>query len=239
MNLEERLVRLEQELEELKAEYEDYAYIVSHDLSAPLRHIEGFASLISDDIYEDLDPKNQDRFDRIISSSQNTKDILKSLLEYSRLNSRQEPFQEIDCNSLVQEALEDLKDLIEPTTTIIKINPLPSIKADPKQIRLAFYHLLHNALFYHPENATPQIELTCETSNTHWQFYLRDNGIGIKETLIPKVMKPLRRAVLSSNYEGMGMGLTIADKVIKRHKGKLWIESSIGHGSTVVFTIEK
>lgn len=236
---EDRLAIVEQELKDLRAEYDEYAYIVSHDLGAPLRHIEGFANLISADIYDDLDNKNQDRFDRVLSSAGEAKNILRALLDYSRLNTRRSSPEDIDCNVVIEGAIAQLTSLINESSATLSVGNLPVVYGYTSEISLVFFHILQNALLYRVEGGQPHVEVDCEDIGSHWKFHFKDNGIGIRDTLIPKVFKILRRAVAASQYPGQGMGLAISQKIVEAHGGNIRMESTPENGSSVYFTLPK
>ena len=238
-DLETRLSRVEKELEDLRQEYADFAYIVSHDLSAPLRHIEGFSTLIMADHQGRFDERTARHFQRIVSSAEESKEILAALLEYSRLNTRQSPFEWVDCNTAVMSARQTLGDMFEETDATLDVADLPSVFCDANQLNKVFYHLLHNALLYRQKDVTPEIRMTCQDSASHWVFCVSDNGIGIKENLQEKVFKVLRRAVTPAQYPGLGMGLAIADKIVKRHGGTMHVKSTPRSGSSFYFSIAK
>ncbi len=236
---EERILKLEQELKSLRAEYEEYVYIVSHDLGAPIRHIEGFANIISADIYDGLDKKNQDRFDRILSSTDEAKKILKALHEYSRLSSCSSLYEELDCNDIIETITEQLKPLIDESSAELYFSNLPSVYGVPSEISLVFFHLLQNSLLYRADGVKPVIVIECTDNGSQWEFHVKDNGIGVRESLIPKVFKVLRRAVAASQYPGQGMGLAISQKIVEAHGGNIRMESIPENGSRVYFTLPK
>lgn len=238
-SIQQKLERVEQELESLKKEYQDYTYIVSHDLSAHLRSIEGFSAIISKDNASNFDDKTKNHFDYVIKSTESIKEIISVLLNYSRINSNDNVFTEIDCNDLFQELKDQLKEMIAQSEAIISIKDLPQIQGNREQILKLFYHLLQNALLYRKEDVVPQIYITCEDNIDMWKFSIKDNGIGIKDNLKDKIFKPLRRGVSNKKYKGIGMGLSIVQKILKNHGGKIWMESEMDSGSSFFFTIKK
>lgn len=231
--------KLEKDLEELRNEYEEFVYTVSHDLIAPFRQIEGFLELLSKNSKDSLDEKGEKYLNLSLKGAAKGKGILKSLVAYSRLNNSSEPFTSIDLNTVFEEARESLSSTIDEKKAKISSSLLPSINADKEQLYLLFFHLLQNALIYQDINKTPEITLTFEEGNNEWIFELKDNGIGIAKNLWEKIFKPLRRAVSDEIYPGLGMGLTITAKILKKHQGSIWIESIKGEGSSFFFTLPR
>lgn len=238
-SLGKQLEETQQKLEAVEAEYQEFAYIVSHDLSGPLRAIEGFASIIAKNHADNFDDKTNRHLDRIVSGTESGKTIVAALLGLSRLNTKVEPFAEVDSNEVVREVEAELSDLIEATTAQVNVSNLPAFPMDKKQITQVFYHVLQNALTYQTEGNQPDIHITVEEKDNNWLFSVADNGIGIKPKQVEKTFKPLRRAVRDRDYPGIGMGLAIAKKILQRHNGDIWVESEEGTGSTFYFTIAK
>ncbi len=239
--IEQQLARVARELEELREEYHDFAYAVSHDLSGPMRAIEGFSAIIAEDHAEDFDEATQKHFDYIIANADEAQKILAALLEYAYLNTRKLPFKECNFNEIFNNVKESLSVLIEDNQAQIQCNTLPTTFADKNQMNQLFFHLLQNALLYQKNDGTssPEVDINCKERKEHWEFSIKDNGIGIKENQIDRIFKPLRRAVSSKKYTGIGMGLAIAKKILQHHQGKIWVDSIPDEGTTFYFTISK
>lgn len=236
---EDELEKLKKELAQLKEEYQDFAYIVSHDLSAPLRSISGFSDIIRSKHQNKFDENALKNFEYITKSVKDMKSILNALLDFSRLNTQKNAFENCEFAKALEEAQENLSELIETKQASIQSSVLPSLYADHDQIALLFYHLLHNALLYQKDKHFPEIAIKAKECELHWEFSIQDNGIGIKQNSQDKVFKTLRRAVTANEYPGIGMGLSISKKIVQRHQGNIWVESLPNHGSTFYFTIAK
>ncbi len=234
---EKELARTLQELEALRTEYEELTYVVSHDLGGSLRAIEGFTDIISKKHVDRFDDKTKRQFSLITHNTTKGKVILEVLLEFSRLNTKSEPFSEVNCNALVEEAKQSLADLIMTSKAIITSTSLPTVTGDRKQLALLFQNLLKNALIFQESGNQSEIFIQAEKKGENWQFALKDNGIGIQSNLTEKIFRILRRAVGEDEYSGAGMGLAVARKIVKRHQGDIWVESEIGTGSIFFFTI--
>lgn len=238
-DVEKQLARTQKELEALKAEYEEFAYVVSHDLSGLFRTIEGFSNIIAKKHADSLDDKTKRHFSLIASDSTKGNAIFEVLLEFSRLNKKAEPFSEVDCNELIEEAKNSLVDLISTSMAIVTSTSLPTVTGDRRQLALLFHNLLKNALVFQEPGNQPKISIKTEQKGEYWQFAIKDNGIGIQSNLTEKIFKVLRRAVGEDEYPGAGMGLATVKKIIQRHHGDIWVETEKGVGSTFFFTIDK
>ena len=235
----EKIAFLEQELQDLKTEYQDFTYIVSHDLMSALRSIDGFSSIISKTYSGQLDEKTEQHFTYMKMGVANAKEILNSLLQCSRVSTHAREFATCDLNAVLKGVKHQLTaDDQLPASSIIH-SSLPQITGDADQLSQLFYHLLHNGLIYKAIDQEPVVKILSTETLDSWVFEINDNGIGIHEKDYDKVFKALRRGVLKKDYPGIGMGLTIARKIIQRHGGTIWVESTLGKGSQFFFTISK
>jgi light-regulated signal transduction histidine kinase (bacteriophytochrome) len=237
--LKKQLEQTQKELAALRAEYQDFTYIVSHDLSGPLRQVEGFCDIIVGKHGDSFDDKTKRHFELILNGSNKAKQVIDALVEYSRLNTRAQAFELVDCNDVLNDLKNQLSSDFEHCSPTIECPPLPIISADKVQIAQLFYHLIHNALLYHLPDSKPEVVISFIETEHSWRFEVKDNGIGIAQNLQEKVFKVLRRGVSDKAYVGMGMGLAIATKILQRHKGTIWLESDKTIGTTVHFTIQK
>lgn len=237
----EQLAEKQRELDQLAAEYKDFAYAVSHDLSAPLRAIEGFSSFIAEDHAQDFDDRSQRHLEYVIDGSQKARNILAALLDFSRINTRSEEFSSIDCDALLAEvqAHEQLAEWIDLSGAQIEIAPLPTIFAAKQQMNKVFTELLRNAIVYHAEGDTPDIHIKATETEDFWTFSVSDKGIGVSEKAGKRIFNVLNRAVKERDFPGSGMGLAIARKILQRHKGDVWLESSSPEGTVFCFSVCK
>lgn len=229
---------LEQEIQDITAEYTDFVYAVSHDLSSSFRAVEGFSQITRKRLGDSLDENTNKNLDLMEQAVGTGRGILDSLLEFSRLNTQPEPKAQIDSADLIKEALLFLKDLSDDKKAVINIGELPVIYAMRNKTTFLFFHLLQNALLYHKDNQIPHIDISARDHNDFWEFCIKDNGIGIRDRMQEKVFKPLQR-VVSDKYPGTGMGLTIVKKVAHQHGGDVWFESDLESGSSFFVTIKK
>jgi light-regulated signal transduction histidine kinase (bacteriophytochrome) len=237
--LESQLDKTNQELAALKAEYEEFVYIVSHDLSAPLRQVEGFADIVVSKHADSFDEKTKRHFDLIYDGSAQATQILDAIKNYSRINTRVKPFVLLDSNKIVAQAMNSLSSLITATDASITCAHLPAIIGDSEQIQILFECLIENALTYQLPDNKPVIVISATDDDDFWQFCISDNGIGVAENLTEKIFKVLRRGVSSKKYPGLGMGLAITKKILQKHQGNISVALKKEEGAAFSFQIAK
>jgi signal transduction histidine kinase len=173
----------------------------------------------------------------MLNAAERMQILLDALLNYARISSRAEPFTEVDLNGLVEEVLWDLEARIEETGGHVEIGILPTIGADPNQMRQLFQNLIENGLKYHGE-AKPHVKVYEETNNSSYRICVDDNGIGFDERDLDKIFQPFQRLHgRSSGFEGTGMGLAICRKIVERHGGSITTKSRPGKGSSFIVTL--
>jgi len=233
------LAKVKNDLAQLKAEYQEFVYIVSHDLSAPLRQIEGFSEMVLDKHQEDFDDKTKRHFDFILKGGNTIRNILDDLTLYSRISTKEESLKELDINVLLSNNINEFSSLINETNATITYENMPVIKGDEKLITQMFSYLLHNALHYQMPENKPKVNISVIESDEYWQFCITDNGIGIPENVSEKIFKMFRRGVSEKKFSGAGIGLTCSQRIITKHQGEIWFESEKGTGSSFYFTLRK
>lgn len=233
------LEKVKQELAALKTEYEEFVYIVSHDLSAPLRQVKSFAEIIVSKHGDSFDDKTKRHFDLIEGGSNQASQMIDEIKSYSRINTRAEPFTKLDTNKLVAQVLDNLSPLITKTAASITCADLPTIIGDSAQIKLLFQCLIENSLIYQLPDNKPVISVSVSDDNNFWHFCITDNGIGVAENLTEKIFKVLRRGVSSKKYAGMGMGLAISKKILQKHQGDISVALKSEKGAAFSFKIAK
>lgn len=228
----------ERDYENLQEEYRNYAYAVAHDMSAPLRAIKGFLTLIQMKEKIDLDEETEKYFSFVMQGVEQGETILDSLLLFSRLDRCDEKSMSVNSNEIASEVLESLSAEIEKSNAQISIAKLPVIVAKPSSISKVFYHVIRNAILYKTPNETPIISIDCTENENDWIFSIKDNGMGMRDSMKDKIFTVLKRAV-GNEYPGRGMGLAISRKILQQHYGTISVESELGKGSTFTFTISK
>jgi signal transduction histidine kinase len=254
---EEQLQRYAAELEQSNEEVKQFAYIVSHDLRAPLANLKGFAYELRSTLEDVQAAMNKalpylDEEQRLtvttafqdvpeilgfIDSSVNRMDsFINALLELARLGHRELTLEPVDMDALVQTTLETLAHRIEERQVEVTVDHLPQVVADRVSMEQVLGNLLTNAVLYLDSGRSGEIEITAERGDDVTIFRVRDNGCGIEEEDMPMVFAPFRRAG-QPDVPGEGMGLAYVQTLVRRHNGRIWCESEPGVGTTFTFTI--
>jgi signal transduction histidine kinase len=255
---EEQLQRYAVQLEQSNEELKQFAYIVSHDLRAPLTNLRGFSEELDyalevigsamDTALPHLDEKQRlavatalqedvpEALGFIGSSVTRMDRFINAVLKLSRLGRRELDLEPIDMNALVQETLKTLAHQIEERQVKVTVELLPEVVADRTSMEQVMGNLLANAVLYLAPGHPGKIEITAERGHDETTFHVRDNGRGIAEEDMDKVFAPFRRAG-KQDVPGEGMGLAYVQALVRRHGGRIWIESGPGTGSTFYFTI--
>ncbi len=244
--IQKQLENLNQQNEKLQkyidsnTQLENFAYMASHDLQSPLRSVIGFAQLLERSLKEDVTTDQKEYLDFIISASLNMQQLIKSLLEYSRVNSTQIEIKSVNTKQLVEVITNELHANIQEKEAVIHIENLPeTLQADRTKLRQIFQNLLTNALKFIQSDVTPLIRISGEELPEHWRFSVEDNGIGIKPEFQEKIFKLFQRLHTKEKYEGTGIGLAMCHRIAEQHGGTISVESELGKGSTFYFTIRK
>ncbi|WP_176214774.1 sensor histidine kinase [Reichenbachiella faecimaris] len=240
-NLEEELVDLEKkvithrlESNLLRKELEEFSYSVSHDLRAPLRIIEGFSSILLEDYLEKLDDEGQQSLKTISSNATKLNLLIEGIRELSSIGRKELFKSEIEAKPLVEEVLTLIKDNQKLAHFDFKtdIKESSSFYGDRALMNQALTHMINNAIKFSNKEKKPTIEIGFTTQNGSSQFYLKDNGVGFNMNHYSKIFKPLERLHKMNEFEGIGMGLAIVQKIVDRHGGYIEGQSKINHGST-------
>ncbi len=236
----ERTAELEtymRKLQESNQALQDFASVASHDLQEPLRKVTSFGNMLKQTYGDSLGNEGKDFLDRMLNATERMQSLLKSLLDYSRVSTKAEPFRQVDLTSIVREVLSDLEVRIEKTGGEVHVSELPTVEADPTQMRQLFQNLVGNALKFHKEGEKPFIEIrSTSPDNGITEIVVADNGIGFDENYLDRIFVPFQRLHGRGQYEGSGMGLAICKKIVERHGGSIMAKSEPGVGS--VFMVE-
>jgi len=236
-----KLRRSNRQLEALNKELQDFTFIASHDLQEPLRKVQTFGSMLAEKCGVSLDETSRDYISRMQSATARMKELLASLLAYSRVTARAEPLKETDLRKSVEEALSNLELTIKEKNARVEIGELPTVRADGLQMVQLFQNLIGNALKFQPDSNMPYVKIYSQKAGDERGAYVicvEDNGIGFEERYLDKIFLPLQRLHgRSSGYEGMGMGLAICNKIVGRIGGEITARSELGKGSTFIVTL--
>lgn len=239
-NLELRVAERTQELRDSNAELEQFAYVASHDLRQPLRMINSYLQMLDRRLDDQLDDENRKMMEFAKEGAQRLDQMLVSLLEYSRVGRRGQPMQTLHSKEAVQEALVFLRPEIKAKQAVIHLQEQgwPLLYASRDELTRLFQNLLSNAIKYQPQGQRPEIELSVEPQGKFWLFSVSDQGIGIAPEQQDRLFKVFQRLQSRTDYEGTGVGLAICKKIIERHGGRIWVESSgLGQGSCFKFLL--
>jgi two-component system, chemotaxis family, sensor kinase Cph1 len=232
------LARINLELQQKNNELEAFAFAASHDLQEPLRGIYNFANLLLKHNLQDLDPTGQSRLQTIMRLARRMETLVEALLRFSRLGQKQLQLQPVNLNPLVAKVLEVIQASRPEQPPEIHIpHPLPTLVCDPVLISEVFTNLLSNACKY-TDQPQAKIEIGYLATAHPPTLYVKDNGIGIRPRHLDTVFRLFKRLHEQALYGGgTGVGLTISRKIIERHGGKIWVESTYGAGATFYFTL--
>lgn len=242
-------LRAEQQLEEKNAALErsnqdldDFAYIASHDLKEPLRGIHNFSAFLLEDYADKLDDEGRSRLETLIRLSRRMEDLIDSLLHFSRLGRVDLAIDEVDLNGLVAEVVDAIDINLKENRIAIRVpRPLPTVRCDRVRVRELYHNLIVNAMKYN-DKAEKWIEIgySEDGAGSPPALYVRDNGIGIQEKHFDSIFRIFKRLHGRDKFGGgTGAGLTIVKKIVERHNGQIWVDSALGEGTTVFFTLDK
>jgi PAS domain S-box-containing protein len=218
-------------------ELEQFAYVASHDLQEPLRTVKNFVKLINKQYSGEFDEKAVKYFEFISQATTRMEELVVGLLNYSRIGQNKK-MSTIDCQKLIQEIQQDLSSRIKETNTRIELGKMPEVRAYRTELRLLFQNLITNAIKFRNRETAPRIKILAKKGNDCWQFEVQDNGIGIAEKHYKKIFVIFQRLHTQDEYDGTGIGLAHCQKIVDLHGGKIWVNSTLGKGSTFNFTIQ-
>jgi signal transduction histidine kinase/flagellar biogenesis protein FliO len=238
---EEKLGSYMARLEQSNRALQDFASIASHDMKEPLRKVKAFGCRLADKCGPSLGDEGKDYLQRMLHAADRMQGLLDALLHYSRVSTRTEPFRPVDLGAVVKEVLLDLEVRIEKTGGEVQVHELPTVEADPTQMRQLFQNLIGNALKFHKQGERPLVNVDCSANGPgSYVITIEDNGIGFEEEHLDKIFAPFQRLHgRSSSYEGTGMGLAICKKIVERHGGSITARSKPGQGAAFVIIIPK
>lgn len=221
-----------QELERSNAELEKFAYVASHDLQEPLRTITSFSELIDRRYSEVLDDRGRQYLRLVSGGAQRMKVLIDDLLVFSRLNAVREPHAAVALDGPLNEALQRLHAALEQGRATVTHGLLPTIVGNPSELTQLFQNLIGNAVKFRREGVAPEIHVSAVNEGKVWHITVQDNGIGFEPEYAERVFQIFQRLHVRDEYEGNGMGLAIVKKIVEHHRGRIWVESTPGSGST-------
>jgi PAS domain S-box-containing protein len=247
---EEQLVRFAAQLERSNAELANFASVASHDLQEPLRKIQAFGDRLKAKCSDSLGEQGLDYLARMQNAAQRMQVLIQDLLKLSRVTSRAQPFQPCDLNQILSEVLTDLEVAIETQQARVEAGLLPTIDADPLQLRQLFQNLISNALKFHQPGAPPWVEIFARVfeptdvfvgggkpTERMCEITIRDHGIGFEQKFADQIFVVFQRLHSRAEYEGTGIGLAVCRKITDRHGGNIVAYSTPGQGASFIVTL--
>lgn len=230
---------IQQKLRHSNQELEQFAYVASHDMKQPLASIYSWSQLLEVRYGDRLDKKGNSYIHSIQSSVRQMTQLIDDLLIYSRVDRAESTFVEVNCNIIAHQVIHRLDSAIANKNAKITIDPLPSIYGNPLQLGQLFQNLLENALKYSKPHQQPSIHLAAmkDADQSKWIFTCQDNGIGIESAYFDQIFFAFKRLHSQTEYTGTGIGLALCKKIVQRHGGEIWLESTYGQGSTFYFSL--
>jgi K+-sensing histidine kinase KdpD len=228
------------ELEASNKELEAFAYSVSHDLRAPLRHMVGYAELLQKHESSRVDATGRDYMLAILDSAKRMGHLIDDLLAFSRIGRAETRNTAVNLGQLVQEALHDLRQDTDGRNIVWRIGTLPVVHGDRAMLRLALVNLLSNAVKFTRTRAPAEIEIGCtESKDNEVVVFIRDNGVGFNMKYVHKLFGVFQRLHRQEAFEGTGIGLATVHRIITRHGGRVWAEGLKDQGAVFYFSAPK
>lgn len=237
--LERRVSERTAQLQEANRELESFSYSVSHDLRAPLRHIDGFAQLLIRQAGDKLDSKSLHYLKTITETVKHAGMLVDDLLAFSRMGRSEMRRNVVDVGALVEEVRRVLEPDMAGRSIQWTVGKLPAVTADPAMLRIVLQNLLANAVKFTRQRPQACIEIGCRQEDAEFVFFVRDNGVGFDSRYMDKLFGVFQRLHRSEEFEGTGIGLANVRRVIHRHGGRTWAEGEVGVGATFWFTLPK
>ena len=235
--LERRVLERTAQLTAANKELEAFAYSVSHDLRAPLRHIDGFLELLQKRLAEALNERSQHHMDTIADAARRMGQLIDDLLSFSRMGRTEMSRTLVDLATLVQDVIQELASPTQGRIVNWCIADLPTVTGDQAMLRLVLVNLLSNALKFTRENTQADIEIGCRMGEKETIIFIRDNGTGFDMAYSDKLFGVFQRLHHSDEFEGTGIGLANVRQIIDRHGGRTWAEGQVDQGATFYFSL--
>lgn len=232
------LFNLNEELKNINKELEAFSYSVSHDLRAPLRAVNGYAQMLKEDYSSKLDDEGKRIIESINYYAERMGTLIDDLLAFSKLGRKEVGKTEIDMNELTQAVLFDLNKSIVNRAEI-KIGKLHKVTADYSLLHQVMFNLISNAVKYSSKKENPVVEIVSEENNGEITFSVKDNGAGFDMRYVDKLFGVFQRLHKTDEFEGTGVGLAIVQRIIAKHRGKVWAEGKVNEGAVFNFSLKK
>jgi PAS domain S-box-containing protein len=224
----------------LKRSNEDlkqFAYVASHDLQEPLRMVASYTQLLAERYEDQLDEKAHKFIHYAVDGAQRMQILIRDLLAFSRVETRAQAFKPVESHHVLGIAMANLETMIDETGTLVTSGDLPNVQADEPQLTQVFQNLISNGIKFRQASTTPRIHVSAQRIEDRWRFAVQDNGIGIDSKYKERVFVIFQRLHTRHEYPGTGIGLAMCKRIVHRHGGRIWFESTAGKGTTFYFTL--
>jgi PAS domain S-box-containing protein len=225
------------ELETANKELESFAYSVSHDLRAPLRHVVGYGELLQKQASSSLDDKSRRYMRTILESAKRMGNLIDDLLAFSRIGRAETKETKVDLTQLANEVVAELRQETRGRDIVWKIGVLPTCRGDRSMLKLVLVNLISNAVKFTRLRSPAEIEIGCADGPTSTEVFVRDNGAGFDMRYVHKLFGVFQRLHPTEEFEGTGIGLATVQRVIHRHGGQVRAEGALDHGATFYFSV--
>lgn len=236
VDLEQRVAERTAELQLSNEELQQFAYIVSHDLQEPLRTVASFMQLLAKQYQGKLDTSAEEYITFAVEGTTRMQQLITDLLSYVQAGNQEQKLAAVDSEALLVHTLDDLRLVIAESDAEVTHDPLPTVHGDAVRLGQVFQNLIGNALKFRGQTP-PRIHVSAQQEPTQWIFSIRDNGIGINPQQAERIFGVFQRLHTPKEYPGTGIGLAICKKIIERHGGRIWMESTPGQGTTFFFSL--
>ena len=233
----EALARQTRELQRSSAELEQFASVASHDLREPLRMVASYTQLLAERYRGHLDERADKYIHYAVDGARRMQQLIDDLLDYSRVGTRGKQLRPTDAGAVAHGVIQTMQRSIKESGIEIVCGHLPLVVADETQLRQLLQNLISNAIKFRAEGRTPCIRIGAAARNEMWIFSVEDNGIGIEQQYAERIFQMFQRLHDRSKYEGSGIGLAIAKKIVERHGGQIWFTSEPGNSTTFHFSL--
>ncbi len=239
VGLEEKILKRTAQLEAANKELESFSYSVSHDLRAPLRAINGFTQILVEDYLQHLDDDAKEVMDEIISNSKRMGELIDNLLEFSRIGKLDISVVEVSMDELVKSILIEVQGAAPKEKINLAVTPLINCKGDRNMLKQVFLNLISNAFKYSGKKETATISIGCVEEKDDITYYVKDNGAGFDMQYYEKLFGVFQRLHSNNEFEGTGVGLAIVQRIISKHRGKVWAEGKVNEGACFYISLPK
>jgi signal transduction histidine kinase len=233
----DRLRRHAEELTRSNADLEQFASIASHDLQEPLRKVRTFTEQVTVLEGDVLSARGVDYLERTATAAARMQSLIEDLLRFSRVATHGRPFTAVDLHQVAAEVIDDLQAQVDLSAALIHLDELPTITADPLQMRQLLQNLISNAIKFRRADAPPEVWITADRLDDHVQITVRDNGIGFEPQYARRIFRVFERLHGRSEYAGTGIGLALCRKIVERHGGTIVADADPGIGATFTVTL--